>query len=147
MGCAAWTRSPAQPGAPSASGTPRAVAGSSMRSHSPLGRGEAPHTHLAPEIMAWRAVSLGEQWESRVFPSPPLSLQGPFLPGGEAELLQRAALPRGRQGGHLHVSLCPQRPLCLPGAHRHAPAAHPQQRQVPRPAVAHGEQRAGLRGG
>lgn len=78
-------------------------------------------------------------------PVTPLSLQVPFLPGGEAELLQRAALLRGGRAGHLHGSLRLQRALCLPAGRRRAPAAHPQQRQVPRPAVAHGERRVGAR--
>uniref|UniRef100_A0A8C3NNQ5 Laminin subunit alpha 5 n=1 Tax=Cyanoderma ruficeps TaxID=181631 RepID=A0A8C3NNQ5_9PASS len=57
-GCASCSPSPAQPGAPSASGGPRAAAGSSMRSQPPLGGGE-PHPvpipyKPGPGIMAWK---------------------------------------------------------------------------------------------
>jgi len=95
--------------------------------------------HLGLALGPW----LGEQGA----PVTPLSQQVPLLPGGEAELLRRAALLRGGRAGHLHGSLGLQRALCLPAGGRRAPAAHPQQGQVPRPAVAHGERGAGARRG
>lgn len=57
-GCASCTPSPAQPGAPPASGGPRAAAGSLTRSQPPSGGGERGPVPIpcnpGPGIMAWK---------------------------------------------------------------------------------------------
>lgn len=81
-GSAGCTRSPTQPGAPSASGVPQAVAGSSRRSQPPLAGGEAhpiptPHK-LSPGDHPLESRRPLQLWASKALPSPPCPCRSHF---------------------------------------------------------------------
>lgn len=82
MGSASCTHSPMQPGAPSASGVPQAVAGSLRRFQPPLARGEA-HPMSTPRKLGPGDHCLESRcplqlWESRVLPSLPYPCRSHF---------------------------------------------------------------------